>query len=80
MTADPVAQRLQKRLPVPYTEWLPELIRRNVGKWVDRKFHGYGIIEPISSTGDRVFTVKVGTPPNFRMSTETLRRFYRYCR
>ncbi|AAL64306.1 sulfite reductase beta subunit [Pyrobaculum aerophilum str. IM2] len=75
MTADPVAQRLQKRLPVPYTEWLPELIRRNVGKWVDRKFHGYGIIEPISSTGDRVFTVKVGTPPNFRMSTETLRKF-----
>ncbi|MFN3805455.1 MAG: dissimilatory-type sulfite reductase subunit beta, partial [Pyrobaculum sp.] len=35
----------------------------------------YGIIEHISETGDRIFTVKVGTPPNFRVSVATMRQF-----
>ncbi len=69
------AERLKKKLPVPYTDWLPEVVKRNLGKWVDRKYHGYGVIEHISETGDRIFTVKVGTPPNFRVSTDTLRKF-----
>ncbi len=69
------SERLKKRLPVPYTDFLPELLKRNYGRWVDRRFHGYGIIEHVSETGERVFTVKVGTPPNFRFSTDTLRRF-----
>jgi len=73
--SDPVAARLKKKLPVPYTEWLPEKVLKNYGRWVDRKFHGSGIIEHISETGDRIFTIKVGTPPNFRLSTETLRKF-----
>ncbi|ABO08876.1 dissimilatory-type sulfite reductase subunit beta [Pyrobaculum calidifontis] len=69
------AERFKKRLPVPYTDWLPEALKRNLGKWVDRKFHGYGIIEHVSATGERIFTVKVGTPPNFRVSVDTLKKF-----
>ncbi|MDG6988664.1 MAG: dissimilatory-type sulfite reductase subunit beta [Nitrososphaerota archaeon] len=65
---------MKKRLPVPYTDFLPEEIRRNVGKWADRRFHGEGIIEHISNTGESVFTVKVGSPPNVRFSTQTLRK------
>jgi sulfite reductase beta subunit len=75
MSAPNPAERLKKVLPVPYTKYLPDILKRNLGKWVDRKFHGYGIIEHISETGERVFTVKVGTPPNFRFSTSTLREF-----
>jgi len=75
MSAPNPAERLKKVLPVPYTKFLPDILKRNLGKWVDRKFHGYGIIEHISETGERVFTVKVGTPPNFRFATSTLREF-----
>jgi len=42
---------------------------------VDRKFHGYGIIEHISETGERVFTVKIAMPPNARLSADTLEQF-----
>jgi len=69
------AERLKKRLPVPYVKYLPEAIRRNYGKWVDRKYHGYGIIEHVSETGERIYAVKIGTPPNFRLSVDTLRKF-----
>jgi sulfite reductase beta subunit len=51
------ADRMNKVLP-QFTAQLPDIIRRNYGRWVDRKFHGNGIIEHISETGDRVFTVK----------------------
>ncbi|MGD0718439.1 MAG: dissimilatory-type sulfite reductase subunit beta [Thermoplasmata archaeon] len=68
-------QRLKKTLPVPYTKYLPDAISRNVGHWTERKFHGAGIIEHISDTGDHLFTVKIGGPPNARFSTATLRKF-----
>jgi len=67
--------RLKKVVPVPYTRNLPDIVRRNVGHWVDRKFHGSGIVEHISDTGDHLFTVKAGGTPNVRFSTETLRVF-----
>ena len=51
MTADPKAARLQKVFPVDLDKFLPDIIKRNYGKWVDRRFHGYGIIEHISETG-----------------------------
>jgi sulfite reductase beta subunit len=75
MTADPKAARLQKVFPVDLDKFLPDIIKRNYGKWVDRKFHGYGIIEHISETGERVFTVKVAMPPNARLSADTLEQF-----
>ena len=67
--------RLKKNVPVPYTRNLPDIVRRNIGHWVGRKYHGAGIIEHISDTGDHLFTVKAGATPNARFSTETLRRF-----
>lgn len=66
--------RLKKNVPLPYTNWLPDEIKRNVGKWADRKFHKGGIVEHISESGDHVFTVKMGSPPNIRYSTDTLRK------
>ena len=74
MASNP-ADRLRKKPPVPYTDSLPDEIKRNVGRWVDRKFHGFGMIEHISETGDHIFTVKVGATPNARFSTDTLRKF-----
>ncbi len=67
--------RMNKRLPIPFAAQLPEIIRNNYGRWVDRRFHGNGIIEHISETGDRVFTIKVGLPPNSRLSVDTLEKF-----
>ena len=72
-SATPI-HRLKKTVPVPYTRWLPDIVQRNIGRWVDRKFHGAGIVEHISATGDHLFTVKVGGTPNVRFSTETLRK------
>ena len=51
------AERTNKRLPMPSASQLPELIRRNYGAWVDRKFHETGIIEHISKTGESLFSV-----------------------
>ncbi|MFB6470568.1 MAG: dissimilatory-type sulfite reductase subunit beta [Vulcanisaeta sp. AZ3] len=73
--ADPKAARLRKVFPVDLDKFLPDIIRRNYGKWVDRKFHGNGIIEHISETGERVFTVKAAMPPNARLSADTLEKF-----
>jgi sulfite reductase beta subunit len=70
-----LSERMKKRLPVPYTDSLPEEIKSNLGKWADRKFHGGGIIEHISEKGDHLFTIKVGSPPNARFSSNTLRVF-----
>jgi sulfite reductase beta subunit len=39
MTADPRAARLQKVFPVDLNKFLPEIVLRNYGRWVDRKFH-----------------------------------------
>ncbi|MFN3804673.1 MAG: dissimilatory-type sulfite reductase subunit beta [Pyrobaculum sp.] len=68
----PKAARLQKVFPVDLEKFLPEKVLKNYGRWVDRKFHGYGIIEHISETGDRVFAVKIAMPPNARLSADTL--------
>ncbi len=70
-----LSERMKKKLPIPYTDFLPVQIGDNVGKWVDRRFHGHGIVEHISSSGDHIFTVKVGSPANVRFSTDTLRKF-----
>ena len=67
--------RLHKTVPVPYTSYLPDHILRNVGHWVDRKFHGAGIVEQNSDTGDHLFTVKTAAPANIRFATGTLRKF-----
>ena len=72
-TFDP-AERMNKRLPTPGASQLPELIRENYGAWIDRKFHESGIIEHISKSGESLFTVKVGLPPNSRLSSKTLRK------
>ncbi|KUO93731.1 MAG: sulfite reductase subunit beta [Caldivirga sp. JCHS_4] len=74
MTPEP-KDRMNKRIPVPFSTQLPEIIRNNYGRWIDRKFHGNGIIEHISETGDRIFTIKVGLPPNSRLSVDTLEKF-----
>jgi sulfite reductase beta subunit len=61
--------------PTEVEKFLPDIIKRNYGKWKERKFHGNGIIEHISETGERVFTIKVALPPNARVSADTLEKF-----
>ncbi|MEM4964554.1 MAG: dissimilatory-type sulfite reductase subunit beta, partial [Pyrobaculum sp.] len=66
---------IQLNFPNDIEKFLPDIIKRNYGKWVERKFHGQGIIEHISETGERVFTIKVALPPNARVSADTLEKF-----
>ncbi|CCC81094.1 dissimilatory-type sulfite reductase subunit beta [Thermoproteus tenax] len=72
---NPRAARLQKVFPIDLDKYLPDIIKRNYGKWIDRKFHENGIIEHISATGEHVFTVKIAMPPNARLSADTLDQF-----
>jgi sulfite reductase beta subunit len=66
---------IQLIYPTEVEKFLPDIIKRNYGKWKERKFHGNGIIEHISETGERVFTIKVALPPNARVSADTLEKF-----
>jgi sulfite reductase beta subunit len=66
---------IQLSYPTDVEKFLPDVIKRNYGKWKERKFHGNGIIEHISETGERVFTIKVALPPNARVSADTLEKF-----
>ncbi|ABL87352.1 dissimilatory sulfite reductase beta subunit [Pyrobaculum islandicum DSM 4184] len=66
---------IQLNIPNELDKFLPDIVKRNYGKWKERKFHGPGIIEHISETGERVFTVKAALPPNARVSVDTLEKF-----
>ncbi len=66
---------IELKYPTEVERFLPEIVKRNYGKWKERKFHGSGIIEHISETGERVFTIKVALPPNARISADTLEKF-----
>jgi len=67
-------ERLKKVFPIDLDKFLPDIIKRNYGKWIDRKFVEPGIIEHISETGERVYTIKAGLPINARVSVDTLER------
>ncbi|MFB3853130.1 MAG: dissimilatory-type sulfite reductase subunit beta [Vicinamibacterales bacterium] len=79
--AEQQARRLTDIGPPHYEKFLPPVIKRNYGRW---KFHGSikpGVIFHESESGERVYTVRAGSPR--LLSVQTLRWFAdladRYC-
>lgn len=60
--------------PRPYTNFIPEFLKDSLGKWVTHRLLESGIMEHIDSEGKKVYTVKIGSTPNGRYSTETMRK------
>lgn len=59
----------------PYGEFFPPIVKRNYGKWVAHRYLRTGVIERVSSTGERCIVVRVLGPPNGMYSTDTIRWF-----
>lgn len=54
---------------------VPEILRRNYGKWVSHEVVEPGVLKHVSETGDECYTVRVGMPSNARISTKTMLAF-----
>jgi sulfite reductase beta subunit len=69
--------------PRPYVNYVPPQIARNVGKWRKHKILEPGVLEHVSSSGDRIYTVRAASTSNCRYCSETIRRIAeladRYC-
>src|SRR4030065_65650 len=48
--------------PPNFKEMLPEVIKKNYGKWKYHEILKPGVMRHVSETGDEVFTVRVGSP------------------
>ncbi|GGP20734.1 sulfite reductase, dissimilatory-type beta subunit [Thermocladium modestius] len=64
----------EKLPPIPYSNYLPSILKSNMGKWVDHRMITPAIMEHVAESGDRVFTIKVIGPPNARYSADTLEK------
>jgi len=60
--------------PRPYTEYIHDMIKRNIGKWKEHRFVEPGIMEHISDN-DKIYTIRVASTSNARYSTDTIRKF-----
>ena len=60
--------------PRPYANFIPEFLRDLNGTWESHKVLEPGIIEHMSSSGKKVYTVRAAAPPNARYGTGTIRR------
>ncbi len=60
--------------PRPYTEYVPEYIKRNIGKWKKHRMIEPGIMEHESQTGEKIYTIRAASTSNCRYSTETVRK------
>jgi sulfite reductase beta subunit len=54
---------------------IPDILRRNYGKWVSHEVVKPGVLKHVSETGEECFTVRVGMPSNARLSTKTVLDF-----
>ena len=52
---------------------LPPIVKRNYGKWISHEHVRPGVIKHDSESGEACYTVRVGMPPNARLSTHTIR-------
>ncbi len=59
---------------VPYTDYIPESIKRNMGKWILHNVVEPGVVEHVSSLGEKVYSVRAIPAINGRFSTENLRK------
>jgi len=60
--------------PRPYTNYVPPVILRNTGKWRSHTVVQPGVIEHVSSSAEKVYTVRAASTPNCRYSTGTIRK------
>ncbi len=60
--------------PRPVANFLPPVIRENYGQWASHSLVAPGIMEHVSKTGKKVYTVRAADPPNGRYSTGTIRK------
>ena len=59
--------------PPHYQTFLPPIIRRNYGQWISHEIPRPGVLIHIARSGERLYTVRAGTPR--LLSTKTLRLF-----
>ena len=68
-----MAERQTDIGPPHYSKFLPPIIKENYGKWVDHEILRPGVMVHISESGDKLFTVRAGTPR--LMAITTIREF-----
>jgi sulfite reductase beta subunit len=68
-----MAERQTDIGPPHYSKFLPPIIKDNYGKWVDHDLLKPGIMVHVAENGDKVFTVRAGTPR--LMAISTIRQF-----
>ncbi|MEE9442332.1 MAG: dissimilatory-type sulfite reductase subunit beta [candidate division Zixibacteria bacterium] len=68
-----MAERLTDIGPPKYDKFLPPIIKENYGKWLYHEVLKPGVMVHVSETGDKLFTVRVGSPR--LVSTEKIRNY-----
>ena len=71
MSAQP-AKRITDIGPPHYEKFLPPFIKKNYGKWLYHERIAPGVFVHVSETGDRVYTVRIGSPR--LLSVHTIRQ------
>lgn len=71
MSAQP-AKRITDIGPPHYEKFLPPFIKKNYGRWLYHERIAPGVFAHVSETGDRVYTVRAGSPR--LLSVQTLRQ------
>ena len=57
--------------PPHYEQFLPDIVKRNYGKWLYHEYIKPGVMVHVSETGEKLYTVRVGSPR--LLSTDTVR-------
>ncbi|MEM0141215.1 MAG: hypothetical protein QXN66_04165 [Thermoplasmatales archaeon] len=65
---------MQEGPPRPYTNFIPTYLKDSIGKWKSHKIVEPGIVEHVDINGNKIYTVRAGSTPNGRYSTETMRK------
>ena len=56
----PMEGRISDIGPRKYDEFLPEVIKKNFGKWVYHEILRPGVLVHVAESGDKIYTVRVG--------------------
>jgi sulfite reductase beta subunit len=68
-----IAERKTDIGPPHYSKFLPPVIKANYGKWTHHTIPEPGVLVHVAESGDKVYTVRAGTPR--LLSIQTLRLF-----
>ncbi len=73
MSTAPKQPRITDIGPPHYEKFLPPIIKKNYGQWKYHEILSPGVLVHVGETGDRLYSVRVGTPR--LISIQTLRKF-----